>query len=77
MNKKGRRPSYEYVVYKGDDVVCAGTRQEILEKMQIANNTFDRMASNLTKREVGNDSQRLVVEKVSIAEIEAELGITS
>ena len=67
---KGRSHAHEYVVYKGDEVICAGTRQEIQEKMNIAEGTFARMASSLTKREAGPN--QLVAEKVKVKEIEAE-----
>ena len=66
----GRPHMYEYVVYKGDEVICAGTRQEIQTKMNITEGTFARMASSLTKREARPN--QIVVEKVSIKEIEAE-----
>lgn len=59
---KGRSHAYEYVVYKGDEVICAGTRQEIQAKMNITEGTFARMASSLTKREAGPN--QIVAEKV-------------
>lgn len=68
---KGRSHAYEYVVYKGDEVICAGTRKEIQAKMNITEGTFARMASSLTKRESGPN--QIVAEKVSIKEIEAEV----
>lgn len=30
-----RTAKYEYVVYKGDEVICGGTRKEIMLKMNI------------------------------------------
>ncbi len=72
---------YEYVIYKGDDVVCGGTRKEILEKLDMSPMTFDRIVNPSTQLEEAKvfrrkgHSQRMVGVKVSIAEIKQELGL--
>ncbi|MBA8777491.1 hypothetical protein HR081_11480 [Staphylococcus schleiferi subsp. coagulans] len=74
-------PMYEYVIYKGDDVVCGGTRKEILEKLNMSPSTFDRIVNPSTEVEEAKvfrkkgHSQRMVGVKVSIAEIKQELGL--
>ncbi|WP_340293416.1 hypothetical protein [Staphylococcus coagulans] len=72
---------YEYVIYKGDDVVCGGTRKEILEKLNMSPSTFKRVVNPSTQLEEAKvfrrkgHSQRMVGVKVSIAEIKQELGL--
>ncbi|MBT2823101.1 hypothetical protein HIR19_03860 [Staphylococcus coagulans] len=72
---------YEYVIYKGDDVVCGGTRKEILEKLGMSPMTFDRIVNPSTQLEEAKvfrrkgHSQRMVGVKVSVAEIKQELGL--
>ncbi|NHA37405.1 hypothetical protein C1O33_11800 [Staphylococcus schleiferi] len=72
---------YEYVIYKGDDVVCGGTRKEILEKLNMSPMTFDRIVNPSTQLEEAKvfrrkgHSQRMVGVKVSVAEIKQELGL--
>lgn len=70
-----RKPKREYVVYKGDEVVCGGTAKEITEKLNITNSTFRRMASGLSKREESPQFEKLIAESVSVAELEKELGV--
>ncbi|MDW3926458.1 hypothetical protein QI302_02335 [Staphylococcus saprophyticus] len=70
-----RKPKREYVVYKGDEVVCGGTAKEIMEKLNITNGTFRRMASGLSKREESPQFEKLIAESVSVAELEKELGV--
>ncbi|UNB47646.1 hypothetical protein KM149_07015 [Staphylococcus coagulans] len=75
-------PKYEYVIYKGDDVVCGGTRKEILKKLDMPLSTFKRIVNPSTQVEEAKmfkkkgHSQRMVGIKVSIAEIQQELGLT-
>ncbi len=72
---------YEYVIYKGDDVVCGGTRKDILEKLNMSPMTFDRIVNPSTEVEEAKvfrrkgHSQRMVGVKVSVAEIKQELGL--
>ncbi|MBT2850021.1 hypothetical protein HIR57_02005 [Staphylococcus coagulans] len=74
-------PLYEYVIYKGDDVLCGGTRKEILEKLDMSPSTFDRIVNPSTQVEEAKvfrrkgHSQRMVGIKVSISEIQQELGL--
>ncbi|ARD74389.1 hypothetical protein AWC37_04320 [Staphylococcus xylosus] len=70
-----RKPKREYVVYKGDEVICGGTAKEIMEKLNITNGTFRRMASGLSKREESPQFEKLIAESVSVAELEKELGV--
>ncbi|MBM2657577.1 hypothetical protein [Staphylococcus pseudoxylosus] len=70
------KPTYEYVIYKGDEVVCAGSRREILEKMGMSGGQFDSLTSSKTL-EKEMTSERLhggtmVAVKVSRREIEKE-----
>ncbi|MEN1893148.1 hypothetical protein [Staphylococcus nepalensis] len=64
-------PLYEYVIYKGEDIVCGGPKQEIIEKMNITESTFYRLISSTTKREAGPN--QLIAEKVRISEIEESM----
>ncbi|MBV5190972.1 hypothetical protein [Staphylococcus chromogenes] len=74
-------PMYEYVVYKGDEVICAGTKDEVVKKLGINKNNLDSTANNRTKRreadayEKNGYSKRMVAVKVSIAELQRELGL--
>ncbi|WP_169301516.1 hypothetical protein [Staphylococcus chromogenes] len=34
-------PMYEYVVYKGDEVICSGTKDEVVEKLCITKDNLD------------------------------------
>lgn len=70
------KPTYEYVIYKGDEVVCAGSRREIMDKMGISGGQFDSLTSSRT-HEKERTSGRLhggtmVAVKVSREEIEKE-----
>ncbi|RIM08458.1 hypothetical protein [Staphylococcus chromogenes] len=74
-------PMYEYVVYKGDEVICAGTKDEVVKKLGINKENLDSIANNRTKRreadayERNGYSKRMVAVKVSIAELQKELGV--
>lgn len=35
----------EFVVYKGNDIVCAGTREECIQKLGVRKATFKEIAS--------------------------------
>ncbi len=59
----------EYVIYKGDDVVCAGTAKEIQEKLNISKATFRYMASSHTFEEEKKNRNRMIAIKVPIEEI--------
>ncbi|EHV5284062.1 hypothetical protein K0T65_000194 [Staphylococcus pseudintermedius] len=42
---------YEYVVYRGEEIICAGTKDEVIAKLNTTKNTLDRIASLTTVRE--------------------------
>ena len=46
-----------------------------MEKMNITDATFRRMASGLSKREESPQFEKLIAESVSVAELEEELGV--
>lgn len=74
-------PMYEYVVYKGDEVICAGTKDEAVNKLGINKDNLDLMANNRNKRreaeayERNGYSKRMVAVKVKVAELQKELGL--
>lgn len=74
-------PMYEYVVYKGDEVICAGTKDEVMKKLRINKDNLDLMANNRTKRreadayERNGYSKRMVAVKVRVSELQRELGL--
>ncbi|MCD9070636.1 hypothetical protein [Staphylococcus chromogenes] len=74
-------PMYEYVVYKGDEVICAGTKDEVAKKLAISKDNLDLMANNVTKKreadayERNGYSKRMVAVKVRVAELQKELGL--
>ena len=76
-----RVPMYEYVVYKGDEVICAGTKDEVVNKLGISKDNLDYKASSVTKKretdayERNGYSKHMVAVKVSIAELQKELGL--
>ncbi|WP_432371436.1 hypothetical protein [Staphylococcus chromogenes] len=74
-------PMYEYVVYKGDEVICAGTKDEVVNKLAISKDNLDCIANNRTKKreadayERNGYSKRMVAVKVKVAELQKELGL--
>lgn len=67
------RPKFEYVVYKGDDVICHGTAEECAEKMDVAVQTVQRLATSaymnmLSKRKTCEGS--LIAVKIPVDELE-------
>ncbi|MEB7824949.1 hypothetical protein [Staphylococcus chromogenes] len=72
---------YEYVVYKGEEVVASGTMREIMKKLNIAEGTFyTLLATKTLEREAesyrkGKRNGQMVAIKVDIAEIERESGV--
>lgn len=75
----GQKQLYEYVIYKGDEIICAGTRKECAEKLEVSEQTIGFLSSGVNKRRTANSNRpnsiRLIAEKVSIAEIEKELAL--
>ena len=72
---------YEYVVYKGDEVICAGTKDEVIKKLGTNKDNIDLLASNRTKRREAEAyerygySKRMVAVKVRVSELQRELGL--
>ena len=64
---------YEYVIYKGDDIICGGTRKECAEKLGVREESISVLATNSYKKRIHDKA--LYAEKVSIAEIEKELAL--
>lgn len=46
-----KRKRWVYAMYKGEECICIGTREEICEKMNIAIPTFQFYRSNYYKKE--------------------------
>ncbi|MDW8564685.1 hypothetical protein [Staphylococcus shinii] len=69
---RGRKEQYDYVVYKGDDVVCTGTRWEIIEKMKLTVSAFNAMTTAIRKEQWLHSDGITIAEKVSKAEVEKE-----
>lgn len=69
--KKGQL--FEYVVYKGDDIICHGTDEECAEKMGVTVRTVQRLATSaymkmLIKRKKCEGS--LIAVKIPVEELE-------
>lgn len=69
--KKGQL--FEYVVYKGDDIICHGTAEECSEKMGVTVLTVQRLATTaymnlLIKRKKCEGS--LIAVKIPVDELE-------
>ncbi|MBM6637477.1 hypothetical protein JTF03_02005 [Staphylococcus xylosus] len=64
---------YEYVIYKGDEIICGGTRKECAEKLEVSEELISVMATNSHKKRI--QDKALYAERVSIAEIEKELAL--
>ena len=75
----GQKQLYEYVIYKGDEVICAGTRKECAEKLEVSEKTIGFLSSGVNMRRASNSNRpnsiRLIAEKVLISEIEKELAL--
>lgn len=66
---RGVKPKFEYVVYKGDDVVCAGTSREIKEKLNISETHFRALTSTRTFERDKILKTSMIAIKVPIDEI--------
>lgn len=73
----GREVQFEYVIYRGDEVICAGSREECAEMLGIKPDSITYLAGAQNRRNVVKYPNRLVAEKVSIKEIEEELALWS
>lgn len=67
---RGRKSKYHFVIYKGDDVVCHGTREECAKFLGWKPHTITNIATKSWLDKYGGNG--FVAEKVSIAEVEAE-----
>lgn len=66
----GKGISYEYVVYKGDDVICAGTADECCEKLNISKDCFFTISSKHAYEAEKITRDRLIAIRVPVKEIE-------
>lgn len=41
---------YEYVIYKGDEIICGGTRKECAEKLEVSEELISVIATNSHKK---------------------------
>lgn len=57
--------AWEYAMYKGDDLLCIGTREEICKQMGIKRKTFAFYRSNYYKNQretrFGNDRRKIII----------------
>ena len=51
-------PMYEYVVYKGDEVICAGTKDEVVNKLDINRDNLDLLANKRTRKREADAYER-------------------
>lgn len=65
----GRRTTNEYVVYKGDEVICAGTAKEIQLKLNMTETQFRNIASTRTLERDKVVKNLMVAVKVPLTEI--------
>ncbi|MBE9452676.1 hypothetical protein IM157_01060 [Staphylococcus epidermidis] len=61
---------YEYVIYKGDEIVFSGTAREVRQKY--GEGTYNTMISTRNRKAESEGKERLIAEKVLISEIEEE-----
>lgn len=69
----GRQARYEYVIYRGEEIICGGTRSECAEKLDVSKESITKISSDSYKKIVKDNW--LYGEKVSIAEIVKELAL--
>lgn len=69
--KKGQL--FEYVVYKGDDIICHGTAEECAEKMDVTVRTVQRLSTpaymNMLNKRKDNEGSLIAV-KIPVDELE-------
>ena len=59
----------EFVVYKGDDIICAGTREECIEKLEIKKATFKEISSKRRYIQEMKTRNSLIAIRVPMSEI--------
>lgn len=71
----GRQAKYEYVIYKGEEVVCHGTRKECADMLGVKEDSITYLSCKQNRDYIykNPNNNRLLAEKVSVAEIEKEL----
>ncbi|MFC6402288.1 hypothetical protein ACFP67_10790 [Mammaliicoccus sciuri] len=66
MARTKNKRLFDYVIYKGDDIICHGTKRECAEYLGVKEQTIDFLATPIRKkRDKGNG---LIAEKVDISE---------
>lgn len=69
--KKGQL--FEYVVYKGDDIVCHGTAEECVVRLELSVKTVQRLATtaymNMLNKRKESDNPLIAV-KIPVDELE-------
>ena len=53
-----KRKRWEYALYKGDELLAFGTREEICKQMNIKRKTFEYFRSNAYKERIKNRKAR-------------------
>lgn len=66
----GVKAKYEYVFYKGDEILSAGTANEIIEKMGITETHFRTLTTKRAYEADKSNRRTIVAIKVPIAELE-------
>ncbi|MBR5227483.1 MAG: hypothetical protein IKV94_02485 [Clostridia bacterium] len=62
---KTKRKKYIYAMYKGDEFLCEGTKEEICKIMNISINTFNyERASYYSKRNKTNANNHRVIIRI-------------
>ncbi|MEN4440279.1 hypothetical protein ABC494_06730 [Staphylococcus hominis] len=59
----------EFVVYQGDDIVCAGTREECIQKLGVRKTTFKEIASKRRYLQEMRTKNSLIAVRVPVTEI--------
>ena len=59
----GREVQFEYAIYKGDEVVCAGSREECASMLGIKPDSITYLAGAQNRRNAIKYPNRLVAEK--------------
>ena len=63
MSKYKKHTNWIYAMYKGEDFLCEGTREEICKQMGIKFNTFQYYRTNYYKknRETKLNNRRIII----------------
>jgi predicted transcriptional regulator len=66
---------YEYVIYQGEEIICAGTLKECAAKMGVTEAMVSMYGSKKRQAKMKGKKNQYVAEKVSVEQILKELGI--